>query len=88
MKGECTMKGGAKHDVAFVCTMANNVWAFDVASGAVLWKTNLGPPITPKITPHPGFPKASEIDLWGVNIKWGILSTPCLVNRDLTAESR
>ena len=75
---QLTMKGGAKHDVAFVCTMANNVWAFDVASGAVLWKTNLGPPITPKITPHPGFPKASEIDLWGVNIKWGILSTPCL----------
>ena len=44
----------------------------------MLWKTNLGPPIKPKPTPHPGFPNATEIDLWGVNIKWGILSTPCI----------
>jgi outer membrane protein assembly factor BamB len=75
---QLTMKNGKKHDAVFVCTMANNVWAFDVHDGSVLWKTNLGPPITPKLTPHPGFPKASEIDLWGVNIKWGILSTPCI----------
>lgn len=71
-------KDGKKHDVVFVCTMANNVWAFDVADGSVLWKTPLNPPIKPKITPHPGFPKASEIDLFGVNIKWGVLSTPCI----------
>jgi outer membrane protein assembly factor BamB len=66
------------HDVVVVCTMANNVWAYDVKDGSVLWKTNLGPPITPKLTPHDGFPKASEIDMWGVNIKWGILSTPVI----------
>jgi outer membrane protein assembly factor BamB len=68
------------HDVVFVCTMANNVWAFNVKDGSVLWKTNLGPPITPgpPPKPNPGFPAASEIDMWGVNIKWGILSTPCI----------
>jgi hypothetical protein len=76
---QLTMKKDSnKHDVVFVCTMANNVWAFDVQDESVLWKTNLGPPITPKLTPHPGFPKASEIDLWGVNVKWGVLSTPCI----------
>ena len=66
------------HDVVFVCTMANNVWAFDVKDGSFLWKTNLGTPITPAPKPHLGFPKASEIDLWGVNIRWGILSTPVI----------
>jgi outer membrane protein assembly factor BamB len=69
---------GKAHDVTFVCTMANNVWAFDVADGSVLWKTNLGKPITPRPTPHPGFPTASEIDLFGINVKWGILGTPCI----------
>jgi outer membrane protein assembly factor BamB len=66
------------HDVVFVCTMANNVWAYDVKDSSVLWKTNLGRPITPAPKPHPGFPEATEIDLWGVNIKWGILSTPVI----------
>jgi hypothetical protein len=71
------MKDGS-HDVIFVCTMANNVWAFDAETGTQLWKTNLGPPVKPKITPHPGFPAASEIDLFGVNTLWGILSTPVI----------
>jgi glucose dehydrogenase len=30
------------HDVVIVCTMANNVYAFDANTGAKLWKTNLG----------------------------------------------
>jgi outer membrane protein assembly factor BamB len=73
------MKKDAKpHDVVFVCTMANNIWAYDPADGSLLWKTNVATPITPRLTPHPGFPTASEIDLWGVNVKWGILSTPCI----------
>lgn len=71
-------KDGRAHDVVFVATMNNTVFAFDVADGSILWQTSLGPAVTPKLTPHPGFPTASEIDLWGVNIKWGILSTPCI----------
>jgi hypothetical protein len=74
------MSDGKVHDVVYVCTMANNVWAFDAKDGKPIWAhpTNLGTPITPKSTPHPGFPGATEIDLWGVNLRWGILSTPVL----------
>jgi hypothetical protein len=74
------MSDGKVHDVVYVCTMANNVWAFDAKDGTPIWArpTNLGTPITPKSTPHPGFPTATEIDLWGVNERWGILSTPAL----------
>jgi outer membrane protein assembly factor BamB len=74
------MSDGKVHDVVYVCTMANNVWAFDAKDGKPIWArpTNLGTPITPKSTPHPGFPSATEIDLWGVNDRWGILSTPAL----------
>jgi PQQ enzyme repeat len=74
------MSDGKVHDVVYVCTMANNVWAFDAKDGQPIWAlpTNLGTPITPKPTPHLGFPTATEIDLWGVNERWGILSTPVL----------
>jgi hypothetical protein len=72
------MHNGTTHDVVFVCTMANNVWAFSAADGKVLWKTNLGRPIKPAPKPHLGFPEASDIDMWGVNRLWGILSTPCI----------
>ena len=74
------MSDGKVHDVVYVATMANNIWAFDANDGKAIWKapTNLGRPIKPKPTPHPGFPSASEIDLWGVNILWGILGTPVI----------
>ena len=74
------MSDGKVHDVVYVCTMANNVWAFDANDGEPIWPkpTNLGTPISPKPTPHPGFPHSTEIDLWGVNHRWGILSTPVL----------
>jgi PQQ enzyme repeat len=75
-----TMSDGRVRDVVYVCTMANNVWAFDAGDGQPIWKapTSLGTPIRPKLQPHPGYPTASEIDMWGVNILWGILSTPVI----------
>jgi len=72
------MMQGNPHDVVYVCTMANNIWAFDAKDGSLLWKRALARPIKPKLMPHPGFPTASEIDIWGVNILWGILSTPVI----------
>lgn len=74
------MNDGKVHDVVYVATMANNIWAFDANDGKPIWKgpTNLGRPIKPKSTPHTGFPTATEIDLWGVNILWGILGTPVI----------
>jgi hypothetical protein len=73
------MSDGKVHDVVYVCTMANNVWAFDADTRKPIWKrpTNLGTPIKPKIIGHPK-PSSSEIDLWGINILWGILSTPVI----------
>ncbi|HEY7426989.1 MAG TPA: hypothetical protein VH682_22330 [Gemmataceae bacterium] len=74
------MNDGKVHDVVYVCTMANNVWAFDAKDGSPIWKqpVNLGRPIKPAPAPHSGFPTASEIDIWGINLLWGILSTPVI----------
>lgn len=73
------MADGQPHDVAVLCTMANNVYAFDVNSGARLWKINIGTPITPKVTGKTQFGQnETEIDAWGINLRWGILSTPVI----------
>lgn len=72
------MSDGQVHDVVFVATMGDNIWAFDVDSGKALWTVNLGHPVRPALAPAPGFPTATEIDMWGVNILWGILSTPVI----------
>jgi hypothetical protein len=74
------MNDGKVHNVVYVCTMANNIWTFDANTGQRIWPTpvNLGRPVTPRATPFPGFPTSTEIDLWGINVHWGILSTPVI----------
>lgn len=70
---------GAFHNVVIVCTMGNSVYAFDVNTGAKLWKTSLGKPVAPKVTGKTIFGlDETEIDSWGINILWGILSTPVI----------
>ena len=72
------MPDGKAHDVLFVATMGNHVWAFDV-NGDGVWKTpQLGTPFTPKETQKPGHHRSTTIDAWGINISWGILSTPVI----------
>jgi outer membrane protein assembly factor BamB len=64
------MNDGKKHDVIFVFTMSNRIWAFDANTGMPIWKTpvNLGPAFFPK----PG-------DIGGkINKSFGILSTPVI----------
>ncbi len=75
-----TGSDGVVRDVVFVCSMGNNVWAFDANIGGQVWSapTSLGRPISPDPQPHQGFPNASSIDMWGVNLLWGILSTPVI----------
>lgn len=63
------------HDVVYVCTMANNIWAYDATDGSVIWKQNIGPEVHPPEPPDP-----HNIDIFGINILWGILSTP-VINR-------
>src|ERR1700758_5456538 len=41
-----TMNDAKVHNVVFVCDMSNNVYAFDADGYALLWKRNVGRPIT------------------------------------------
>ena len=43
--GNLHMSDGKVHDVIFQASMGNTVYAFDTATGAQLWKRNLGKPI-------------------------------------------
>ena len=80
------MRDGKEHDVIIVASMGNHVYAFDAQkpSGSdLLWETSLGSPFTPPATQNPGPPPHREtaIDSWGINISWGVLSTP-VIDRD------
>ena len=75
-----TMNDGQKHDVVYVFSMANTVWAFDANTGKRIWSApvSLGPAFRPKVVSKAGQHRATEIDSWGINIRWGILSTPVI----------
>jgi PQQ enzyme-like repeat protein len=59
---------GSTHDVVYVATMANQVFAFDANTGARLWVVQLGTPIQGN----------TSIDSHMINDHWGILSTPVI----------
>jgi outer membrane protein assembly factor BamB len=63
-----TLADGRAHDVIYVATMANRVYAFDAQDGSQLWERALGTPVTGNRT----------IDSWLINDHWGILSTPVI----------
>jgi hypothetical protein len=72
------MPDGKKHDVLFVASMGNHVWAFDV-DGNGAWQTPLlGAPYKPAHDPKGPRPSSTVFDSWGINILWGILSTPVI----------
>jgi outer membrane protein assembly factor BamB len=72
------MPDGKKHDVLFVATMGNFIWAYDVDGNGV-WKTEqLGAPYKPAHDPTGPCPDSSVVDHWGTNKGWGILSTPVI----------
>ena len=72
------MPDGKQHNVLFVASMGNHVWAFDV-DGTQFWKTSaLGTPFDPPENQQPGRHRSTPIDGWGINIDWGILSTPVI----------
>src|SRR6478672_12840800 len=57
------LDGQAPRDIVYVCTMANNVWAFDADTGQTVWPKpiSLGRPIQP------------GVQLFNINVNWGIL---------------
>ncbi|MGA3005807.1 MAG: hypothetical protein ABSE20_29255 [Acetobacteraceae bacterium] len=65
----------------FVASMGNHVFAFDAnkpQGNDRLWSTSLGKPFRPPVTSQPGQHRATSIDMYGINILWGILSTPVI----------
>jgi cytochrome c2 len=69
------LPGQGKHNVVYVATMHNNVYAFDAddpAQNTPLWQVNFGPSWT----------TTNESDIWNAEI--GILSTPTI---DLTTKT-
>jgi outer membrane protein assembly factor BamB len=70
--------GKGIHNVVYVATMENNVYAFDAddkKDERYFWKTNLGPPV-----PYEHIPEPLVAAITGYNIKpWiGITSTPVI----------
>ena len=65
-----TMSDGRVHNVLYVFSMSNNVWAFDANTGHAIWPqpVNLGPPFLPQ----PGDPASDN----GINMSLGFVSTP------------
>lgn len=62
------MADGRTRNVCIQASMANSVHAFDADTGASLWQTTLGRAVM----------GSRAIDAWGINIRWGILSTPVI----------
>jgi hypothetical protein len=73
---------GKKRNVVFLATMANRVWAFDAdepdETKHMLWKTQFGEPFLPPENQKPGQHRSTKVDSHGINIRWGILSTPVI----------
>ncbi len=75
-----TMQDGKKHNVIFVASMGNHIYAYDAdapAGADLIWHTPLGAPYVPPATQVNGH-RSTPADFWGINIAWGILSTPVI----------
>jgi outer membrane protein assembly factor BamB len=75
------LSDGRTHNVVFVASMGNHVFAFDADAPQgqdLLWKTPLGDPFRAPEVQQPGEHRQTTIDLYGINILWGILSTPVI----------
>jgi outer membrane protein assembly factor BamB len=76
-----TMSDGTTHNVVFVASMGNHIFAFDADApqgNDLIWKTAVGEPFRPPEVQKTGEHRRTTIDLYGINILWGILSTPVI----------
>ncbi|MBZ5620897.1 MAG: hypothetical protein LAQ69_19530 [Acidobacteriia bacterium] len=64
------MPDSKHHNILFVASMGNHIFAFDVDGNGVFPSPELGPPFKPA-TP-------TAIDMFAINKLWGILSTPVI----------
>ncbi len=68
VKTGVNIPGQGIHDVVYVATMNNSVYAFDAYTGNTLWIRN---EIDPSIL-------APDMDIHAINLRWGISSTPVI----------
>jgi hypothetical protein len=81
--GLVVKKDNKPHNVVLVASMGNHVFAFDADAPQgqdLLWtSTLLGSPFVPTVQdPGPDPHRQTNVDLYGINILWGILSTPVI----------
>jgi glycosidase len=72
------LNDGIRHDVIYLFSMSNHVWAFDAATGAALWPhpVSLGKPFLPALN--------DAVDIHHINRSFGILSTPVIDRESMT----
>src|SRR5262249_15987921 len=72
------MKDNKRHNVLYVFSMTNKIWAFDADTGPSLWSppVSLGQPFRPDL--------GDPVDIHNINRAFGILSTPVI---DLSSET-
>jgi hypothetical protein len=71
---------GGRHEVIYLATMANQLFAIDAATGARLWNQSLGRPIDRSPPP----PSRDNFDAHMINDHWGVMGTPVI---DLATET-
>jgi len=62
------MRDKQVHDVAYVCDMSGNVYAWDTDTYKLLWKQHIARPVITDKT----------LDMWSINLTWSVLSTPVI----------
>jgi hypothetical protein len=69
------LNNGSVHDVIYLCSMGNHVYAYDANSGQLLWgPVSLGPPVINNPRPI----HQINIDSKNINAQWGVISTPVI----------
>jgi outer membrane protein assembly factor BamB len=66
------MNDGKKHDLVYVCSMSDNLWAFDADRGSPIWPkpVSLGRPFLPDMN--------DAVDSRHINRSFGIMPTPVI----------
>lgn len=72
------MRDGLVHTVMFVCSMSNDVRAFDADTGLLLWQQRIGNPITNTKRMDMWFRQPPQTPTRQINDHWGILGTPVI----------